>query len=182
MTNCPTCKAEIELIGRGEIDCPNCGVFFYFPLLANFTDRQKELARVLRSHRYVLYGGARGGGKAEPVSEPVATPYGFRPIGELAAGDTILAWDGSWTRVIAVHPQGAQRILKVSFTDGTWTRATADHLWRYWIMGRSSRRHGERAKRHLIATKNIAINRKMLAQLAEHEPETFEKIVEKVRS
>ncbi|KKL06889.1 hypothetical protein LCGC14_2591530, partial [marine sediment metagenome] len=32
--------------------------------LYNFTDRQKELQQAVKTHRYVLYGGARGGGKS----------------------------------------------------------------------------------------------------------------------
>ena len=32
--------------------------------LINYTDRQKELRQAVRTHRYILYGGARGGGKS----------------------------------------------------------------------------------------------------------------------
>lgn len=67
--------------------------------------------------------------KAQPVSEPVATPYGWTPIGQLQLGDAICDTEGGIQRVKSVHPQGVKPIFRVVFSDGGWTRATADHWW-----------------------------------------------------
>lgn len=72
-------------------------------------------------------------GKAQPVDEPVLTPTGWRPIGEIRPGDEVIAGDGTRTRVVAVYPQGRRPVFHVTFDDGTWTRCCDEHLWRVKI-------------------------------------------------
>lgn len=72
---------------------------------------------------------ATGLGKAQPVDEPVLTTAGWRKIGELRVGDSVVGTDGRPTRVEGVYPQGRRRIYRVTTDDGAWTRADADHLW-----------------------------------------------------
>ena len=78
---------------------------------------------------YVAYGGAKMGGKAQPLDEPVLTPFGFRAMGNLHVGSMVCNPDGSIARVIQVHPQGIVPIYRVEFSDGVSTRCTGDHLW-----------------------------------------------------
>ena len=68
-------------------------------------------------------------GRAQPVSEPVLTPDGWRPIGELQPGDEVIGSDGTPTEVLGTFPQGVRDIYRVRSQDGASTRATADHLW-----------------------------------------------------
>ena len=68
-------------------------------------------------------------GRAQPVSSPVLTPEGFRPIGELAPGDLVVGSNGEPTVVLGVYPQGEREIFRVSADDGASTLATGDHLW-----------------------------------------------------
>jgi len=72
---------------------------------------------------------AKGGGFAQPVSEPVLTPDGFVPMGTLKVGDTVVGSDGQPTLVTGVFPLGTQQVFEVKFRDGGSTRATAEHLW-----------------------------------------------------
>lgn len=67
--------------------------------------------------------------KAQPESEPVLTPSGWRPIGELAVGDSVIGADGRATRVVGVYPQGERDVYRVEFTDRSWVRCDAEHLW-----------------------------------------------------
>ena len=73
-----------------------------------------------------------------------------------------------------------------------WTRAFNDRrkkkgefarLWNIKINA-ASRRHGISYSAFIngLRKSNVAIDRKILAALCEHEPEVFEKIVEKVKS
>jgi phosphate starvation-inducible protein PhoH and related proteins len=71
-------------------------------------------------------------GRAQPVSEPVLTPTGWRPIGELRVGDQVIGSDGRPTEVLGVFPQGEKEIYRLSAQDGASTRCTADHLWSVW--------------------------------------------------
>ena len=68
-------------------------------------------------------------GKGQPLDEPVLTPQGWRPIGELRVGDPIMAGDGSATIVTGVYPQGPKAVFRLTFDDGAWTRCDESHLW-----------------------------------------------------
>lgn len=79
-----------------------------------------------------LVGNSTGTGKQQPVTEPVLTPFGWKPIGELKVGDYVTGANGQPTKVLAVHPQTERRTFKITFNDGSWTLAGPDHLWRVY--------------------------------------------------
>lgn len=76
-----------------------------------------------------LIGDDMGLGKQQPVSEPVLTPTGWRAIGDLRVGDMVIGVDGHPTRVLGVYPQRDRGVLRVTMSDGSWTRCGWDHLW-----------------------------------------------------
>lgn len=79
--------------------------------------------------RGILLEGPPGTGKASANSANILTPNGFKKMGDIKPNDFVIGSDGKEHRVISVHPQGKQPILRVSFTDGASTRVTPDHLW-----------------------------------------------------
>lgn len=90
-------------------------------------------AMALQSKAFeILYGGARGGGKALWARCPVLTPSGFCRMADLIEGHHVIdPSTGLPTRVIGVYPQGVQQIFEVAFADGGRIYATLDHLWVY---------------------------------------------------
>lgn len=70
-----------------------------------------------------------GTGKAQPLTEPVLTPNGWRHLGEINAGDFVIGANGRATLVTAVTQRGMRPIFRVAFSDGASTRACAEHLW-----------------------------------------------------
>lgn len=72
---------------------------------------------------------ATGLGKAQPVGEPVLTPWGWRPIGDLQVGDEVIGSDGEPTEVVGVFPQGRRPVVRVRFSDGAAVRCDTEHLW-----------------------------------------------------
>jgi len=76
----------------------------------------------------IVTGGKRSG-KAQPKDEPILTPNGWRPIGELAQGDIVIGGDGKPCTVTGVFPQGMKDVFRVTFSDGSWTRCCGEHLW-----------------------------------------------------
>jgi len=77
-------------------------------------------------------GGKKGNierGRSQPLTEPVLTPFGWRPMGEITAGDLVMGADGRPARVIATYPQEDEDVYRVRFTDGSWTECSGDHLW-----------------------------------------------------
>ncbi len=79
-------------------------------------------------------------GRAQPVSTPVLTPDGFRPIGELRVGDWVVGSDGLPTPVLGVYPQGRKDVYRVATQDGASTLACAEHLW--FVTTRHDSRNG----------------------------------------
>lgn len=83
----------------------------------------------VRAGEFVFITGPTGHGKAQPLDAPVLTPTGFRPMGDIAVGDQVIAADGQPTDVVGVFPQGEKEIFRVDFSDGSTAECTADHLW-----------------------------------------------------
>lgn len=79
----------------------------------------------------------RQAAKAQPLSEPVLTPNGWVPMGNIRPGDFVIGSDGKPTEVIDIQPQGKKKVYRVQTSDG-FTRCTDEHLWtvRNTISGR----------------------------------------------
>lgn len=81
--------------------------------------------------------GPRDSAKAQPLDAKILTPSGWRLMGDMQAGDLVMSPSGSPTQVIGVYPQGDKEIYRVTFTDGTSTECTDDHLWSVRLVGTS---------------------------------------------
>lgn len=99
---------------------------------------------ILNDYPEVFYGGAAGGGKAQPLDTPVYTPFGPRRIGDLTVGDLISNPDGTSARVIIAHPSRVQDSYTVRFHDDTETRCGPDHLWKVWKSRTGKKKNGDR--------------------------------------
>ncbi len=65
----------------------------------------------------------------QPLTAKVLTPTGWRTMGDLVEGDEVIAVDGTPTRVTGVFPQGVLSTYKLTFSDGSSTEASGEHLW-----------------------------------------------------
>ena len=75
----------------------------------------------------IIYGGNRGGGKANPYYTPVATPTGFRKIGDLEIGDAVCTPFEGIQEVTGIYEQGVHTIYVLHFDDGTEVRCMENH-------------------------------------------------------
>ena len=57
------------------------------------------------SYNIMLLGESKVG-KEQPISEPVLTEDGWRPMGDIKVGDNVYGADGELHKVIGVFPQG----------------------------------------------------------------------------
>ena len=80
-------------------------------------------------------------GRAQPLFSEVATPSGFRPIGDLRVGDLVIGSNGHPTPVLGVYPQGRKEVYRVRAQDGCETLCCAEHLWH--VSTASDRRRGK---------------------------------------
>ena len=81
-------------------------------------------------YRGILLDAEPGTGKAQPLNCKVYTINGFRSIGTLKVGDTIIAPDGSFDKVLGVYKQGKKDTYKVTLVDGRTTKCCLEHLWK----------------------------------------------------
>jgi len=78
----------------------------------------------------VVYGGAKGGGKAQPLDSMIPTPHGWKTMGELVTGDYVFGDDGVPKRVLwTTNVMYNHNCYKLIFDDGTEIICDEDHLW-----------------------------------------------------
>ena len=99
-----------------------------------FHELQRTAVRHALTHKFTILTGGPGTGKAQPLHAQVLTPSGFRPIGQLRAGDAIISAEGNIAHVTGLHPQGVKPIFRVLFADGRACECCADHLWKVWTL------------------------------------------------
>ena len=75
----------------------------------------------------LICGGSRGG--PLQVDTRVVTPFGYRRIGDLKAGDIISSTDGGMQRVVYRKDHGMLPSYRLTFIDGSSVIASYDHLW-----------------------------------------------------
>ena len=75
----------------------------------------------------LITGGNRGGGKANPYKTPVATPYGFKRMGDLVVGDEVCTPFEGVQKVSAIYEQGEHVTYKLLFDDDTTLECMNNH-------------------------------------------------------
>lgn len=103
-----------------------------FSELCHFSPKQKEFEQAVNNYKYVLYGGAMGGGKIVSNNGVVLTPFGFKVGIDLKVNDTICNPDGSSQKIIAITPEMKLEKYIVHFDDDTKTEVASGHLWKVW--------------------------------------------------
>jgi phosphate starvation-inducible protein PhoH and related proteins len=83
-------------------------------------------------------------GRAQPYFARVLTPRGFRPIGSLRPGDSVIGSNGRATRVLGVYPQGVRDVFRVTAQDGSSTLCCGEHLWSVYTPEDRNRGKGAR--------------------------------------
>lgn len=75
----------------------------------------------------LVYGGNRGGGKANTYSTPVITPTGRRLMGDLEVGDVVCTPYEGVQRVEAIYEQGKAKCYRIHFDDDTTLDCMDNH-------------------------------------------------------
>ena len=122
-------SAYRDLIARKRVEAVPTGIRRTPELNDSLFDHQRVATQfALRAGRTALFLDT-GLGKQQPVSEPVLTPAGWRPIGDLVVGDFVIGSNGLPTEVTGVFPQGVKPVWRIELSDGTYSRCGEEHLW-----------------------------------------------------
>ncbi|WP_425829066.1 helicase-related protein [Streptomyces fractus] len=86
-----------------------------------------DLATEHPMHR--LLQGEVGSGKAQPLDSLVLTPEGYARMGDIAAGDEVVAPSGEIAVVDGVFPQGERDVWRLVLSDDSVVECDDEHLW-----------------------------------------------------
>lgn len=93
-------------------------------------DYQCELTEAAMRYRRGVIFAPTSAGKAQPLDSLVATPSGFKKMGDICVGDNVLVPSGGYAPVTGVFPQGKKKILRLVFSNGSSVECCEDHLWK----------------------------------------------------
>lgn len=68
-------------------------------------------------------------GKVQPNDSLIVTPFGYKKMGDISVGDTIIGRNGAPIKVIGVFPHKNWQFYKVTFSDGSVVECGSEHLW-----------------------------------------------------
>ena len=103
-------------------------------------------------------------GRAQPVDQPVMTPFGWCPIGMLRVGDLVTGRDGRPTPVVGIYPQGKREVFRVTTQDCASTLACGEHLW--FVTTPDDRKHGKAGR--------VEMTRDMIGKLRRNHQHRYE--------
>lgn len=75
------------------------------------------------------FGGAAGGGKAQPLDAEVQTPYGPKRMGDIRVGDVICDPFAKTQTVRSIQDFDKWHVMRVVFDDGTCIDCSPEHEW-----------------------------------------------------
>lgn len=94
-----------------------------------FNHQRTGVKQVFDWNGFTIIADEMGLGKAQPLDAKVLTPTGWKLMGDVGVGDSVIGKNGKATHVTGVYPQGELDIYRVEFTDGSTTECCGDHLW-----------------------------------------------------
>jgi len=78
-----------------------------------------------------------GKGKSVTLDTLIRIPRGWKKMGDIQVGDTVISVDGTETNVTGVYPQGKLIVYRVTFWDGRSVECSGDHLWEVFYVNTS---------------------------------------------
>jgi superfamily II DNA or RNA helicase len=93
-----------------------------------------------------------GAGKDQPLYSSVLTTSGWKQMGDIFPGETVITPSGSTATVVDVFPQGEKDVYEITFHDGSKARCGIGHLWE---VNFPSQLHKARTERRVVETSEI---------------------------
>lgn len=120
------------------------------PLTLNPTQRQAVAFMMEKKSGLFAYG--VGVGKAHLLTSDILTPKGFVKMGDIKLGDQVIGGNGKPTMVTGVFPQGKVPCFEITFSDGSVTSVSSEHLWK---VQKIKNRENKNGLWHVMTTQEI---------------------------
>ncbi len=122
--------------------------------------KQTQAFNMIGDVDFMLWGGARFGGKALPLSSTVLTYRGHVKVGDLLESDLIFSpLTGEYINLLKLHPVTPQEVVRFHFADGSSVDSSPDHQWLARRSSKSTKSLGKRLfgkdSRKVVSTKDI---------------------------
>jgi len=109
--------------------------------LSLFPYQAQGVAYALEKKRLII-ADQPGLGKSQPLTARIATPQGWKMMGQLNVGDRIFDTCGDLQIIEAIYPQDIRPVYNVHFNDGSKTKCDIEHLWAVRDNNRRQRNRG----------------------------------------
>jgi phosphate starvation-inducible PhoH-like protein len=111
------------------------------PIYSNFYQlyNRDKIDEILTSGQVEIVPLAFMRGRAQPLHSKILTPTGWVEMGSLGVGDEIFGRDGEIYNINGIFPQGIEKVYTITFSDGTSTLASGNHLWEAYDMSKKGK-------------------------------------------
>jgi len=141
----PLYKTRFMLDELGNLQSEGHGISGFETMLSIGLGQEQQFTLILQTLQQLrdVYGESVDKivqGNAQPLDAKIATPTGWKPMGEIVTGDEVLTPAGGTTEVTGVFPRGKRPVYRVTRRDGSTTEVCNEHLWEVVVKPKGSRR------------------------------------------
>lgn len=131
----PLYKTRFMLDELGNLQSEGHGISGFETMLSIGLGQEQQFTLILQTLQQLrdVYGESVDKivqGNAQPLDAKIATPAGWKRMGDMAVGDKVLLPKGGEAQVKGVYPRGVRKVYKVTLKDGTACRCCNEHLWK----------------------------------------------------
>ena len=131
----PLYKTRFMLDELGNLQSEGHGISNFETMLSIGLGQSQQFTLILQtlSQLTAVYGDSVDSivqGNAQPLDAKIATPTGWRTMGEMSVGDEVLTPKGKISQVTGVYPKGVRKVYRVTTKDGRSCLVCGEHLWK----------------------------------------------------
>ena len=131
----PLYKTRFMLDELGNLQSEGHGISGFETMLSIGLGQEQQFTLILQTLQQLrsVYGDDVDKivqGNAQPLSAKIATPTGWKTMGEMSVGTDVLTPKGTKTQVTGVYPKGVRKVYRVTRKDGSSCLVCNEHIWK----------------------------------------------------
>ncbi|MFZ4600246.1 MAG: LAGLIDADG family homing endonuclease, partial [Terrimicrobiaceae bacterium] len=96
-----------------------------------------------------------GFGKGHLLTSKLVSPKGYVKMGDVKVGDDVIGKNGLPTKILGIFPLGKVQCYKVTFSDGSFSEVSDEHLWNVQTFNERAKRSNRYGQWRTLQTKDI---------------------------